>query len=227
MPAPISIVIPTLNSASDLGPCLASLSDGVFEGLIAELIFADGGSTDEIVAVADAAGARIVTAPKGRGSQLAAGCAAAKGDWVLVLHGDTILSPDWTEAVRNHLNEHPTQAGWFKLCFKTTSPLGGIVAGWANLRARWLALPYGDQGLLVRMREYRAAGGYPDIPLMEDVALVRRLSVRPLNAIATTSAIRYERDGWLRRGWRNLSTLALYYAGVSPHRLATRYARRK
>jgi hypothetical protein len=86
-------------------------------------------------------------------------------------------------------------------------------------------LPYGDQGLLVRRDVYDAAGGYDRIPLMEDVALARRLPLRAIPAIAVTSAARYRRDGWLRRGWRNLSTLALWFAGVSPERLARRYRR--
>ncbi|WP_185802895.1 TIGR04283 family arsenosugar biosynthesis glycosyltransferase [Pontivivens nitratireducens] len=225
MPAPISIIIPTLDSAAVLGPCLASLSDGVFEGLIAELILADGGSTDDIEAVADAAGARLISAPKGRGSQLAAGCAAARGEWLLVLHSDTTLSREWTGAVRDHMNDRADRAGWFRLRFDSSTPQARIVAGWANLRARWFGLPYGDQGLLIPAHLYRTNGGYPDIPLMEDVALVRRLPLSPLDATATTSAERYRRQGWLRRGWRNLGTLALYFAGVSPHRLAERYAR--
>ena len=227
MPAPISIVIPTLDSAATLGPCLAALTDGVFEGLVAELIFADGGSTDDLAAVADAAGARIVMAPPGRGTQLAAACAAARGDSLLVIHGDTTLAQGWTQAVRDHLNDHADKAGWFRLRFDTTAPMGRIVAGWANLRARWLGLPYGDQGLLIPARLYRTSGGYPHIPLMEDVALVRRLPLKRIDAVATTSATRYEADGWLRRGARNLGTLALYFAGVAPERLAKRYARGK
>ncbi|SOH92310.1 transferase 2, rSAM/selenodomain-associated [Monaibacterium marinum] len=223
MAAPISIVIPTLNAAANLGPSLSALSDGLFEGLVAELIFADGGSTDSTAEVADEVGARLITAPRGRGTQLAAGCAAAHGEWLLILHADTQLCANWTQAVRDHMNTKPDCAGWFRLRFNTSSPAGRLVAGWANLRARWFGLPYGDQGLLVRKSVYRAAGGYDEVPLMEDVALVRRLRLSPLDAVANTSAERYERDGWLRRGWRNLTTLALYYVGVSPERLAARY----
>lgn len=225
MPAPLSIVIPTLDATSSIGPCLASLSAGVFDGLIAELILADGGSTDGIADLAEEAGARLIAAPRGRGSQLARGCAAARGEWLLILHADTRLSPGWTQAVHDHIQTTPTRAGYFRLRFDTQATAGTIVAGWANLRARWFGLPYGDQGLLVRRDIYRAAGGYDDIPLMEDVALVRRLSLSLIDATATTSATRYERDGWLRRGARNLATLAMYYAGISPARLAARYER--
>ncbi|WP_316014234.1 TIGR04283 family arsenosugar biosynthesis glycosyltransferase [Roseobacter sp. HKCCA0434] len=225
MPAPISIVIPTLNAAESIGPTLASLTPGLFEGLVAELILADGGSTDGIEAIAAEAGATLIEAPKGRGQQLAAGCAAARGDWLMVLHADTVLSPEWCDAVRTHLQGHADSAGYFALRFDDPSLPARLVAGWANLRARLFGLPYGDQGLLVSRTAYRAAGGYAAIPLMEDVALVRRLSLRALPATATTSAARYRRDGWLRRGARNLTTLCLYFAGVAPEKLADRYAR--
>ena len=225
MSAPISIVIPTLDATATLGPCLAALTPGLFDGLVAELILADGGSSDGIEALAEEAGAILLRAPRGRGAQLAAGCATARAPWLLVLHADTRLSPDWPAAVAAHLRDTPDRAGWFRLRFDTRARAGGLVAGWANLRARLFGLPYGDQGLLVRRDLYRAAGGFPAIPLMEDVALVRRLRLAPLDAVATTSAARYERDGWLARGWRNLTTLALWYAGVAPERLARRYAR--
>ncbi len=228
MTAPLSIVIPTLNAAERIGPCLGALSEGLMSGLIHELIIADGGSEDAVGELADALGARLVTAPRGRGQQLAAGAQAAHGDWFLFLHADTVLQPGWVAAVRTHMDAGPQQAGNFTLRFDTTAPMGRLVAAWANLRATLFALPYGDQGLLVSRLLYRQTGGYPLIPLMEDVALVRRIGrarlVR-LDAVAVSSAARYAADGWLRRGWRNLTTLALYFLGVSPQRLARRYTR--
>lgn len=102
----------------------------------------------------------------------------------------------------------------------------GLVAGWANLRSRMLGLPYGDQGLLVPRHTYQAAGGFPDQPLMEDVALVRALpKVTVLNTRAFTSAERYERAGWIRRGARNLWTLLRYFLGADPQALAQTYRR--
>jgi len=99
-----------------------------------------------------------------------------------------------------------------------------MVAGWANLRAR-AGLPYGDQGLLLPRVLYDAVGGYPDQPLMEDVAIVRALKgqLTVIPARIETSAEKYERQGWVRRGARNLWTLARYRAGVSPERLAQSY----
>ena len=227
MSAPLSIVIPTLNAAERIGPCLGALGEGLMCGLIHELIIADGGSDDAITELADALGARLVTAPRGRGRQLAAGARAARGEWLLFLHADTVLPPGWAGVVRSHMDSGPQRAGYFALRFDTPATTGRLVAAWANLRSALFALPYGDQGLLVSRLLYRQAGGYRSIPLMEDVALVRRIGRRRLvrlGAVAVTCAERYGADGWLRRGWRNLTTLALYFLGVAPERLARRYA---
>ncbi len=228
MSAPLSIVIPTLDAAERIGPCLGALNEGLMSGLIHELIIADGGSQDAVAELADALGARLVAAPRGRGRQLAAGARAAHGAWFLFLHADTVLPPGWAEVVRSHIDNGPQRAGYFALRFDTPATMGRLVAAWANLRSALFALPYGDQGLLVSRLLYRQTGGYRPIPLMEDVALVRRIGRRRLvrlRAVAVTSASRYGADGWLWRGWRNLTTLALYFLGVAPERLARRYVR--
>lgn len=228
MTAPVSVVIPTLEAASSIGPCLGALGEALMAGVIHEVIIADGGSTDGIADIAEATGARLVTAMPGRGPQLAAGALAARGRWLLFLHADTVLSPGWGAAVLAHIRACPDRAGYFALRFDTPGGAARIVAGWANLRAALFALPYGDQGLLVSRSLYDKAGGYPDIPLMEDVALVRRIGRRRLarlGANAVTSAARYGTDGWLRRGWRNLTTLLLYFLGADPKWLTRRYQR--
>lgn len=226
MSARISIVIPTLNAAAHLPRCLEALMEGLAAGLIRELIVSDGGSTDATLAIADAAGAQIVTGAASRGGQLRRGVAQAQGDWLLVLHADTVLEPGWSAWVADHVAAAGGPAH-FRLGFRAAGVMPSWVAGWANLRSRLFALPYGDQGLLLPVADYARAGGYPDQPLMEDVALVRALG-RPLTALpvrALTGAERYQRDGWLRRGARNLWTLARYAAGADPTRLAARYHR--
>ncbi|MGF1552876.1 MAG: TIGR04283 family arsenosugar biosynthesis glycosyltransferase [Paracoccaceae bacterium] len=232
MSAPVSAVVPTWQAAGTIGPCLGRLVEGVAEGLVAELVLADAGSADAIAEVAEAVGARLVTAPRGRGRQLRAGCAAARGSWLLVVHADTRLPPGWPAAVRAHIAGHPRAAGYFGLAFDDASWPGRLVAGWAGLRSALFALPYGDQGLLVPRALYERAGGYPDTALMEDVALARaivraegRCALRRLPGRVVTSAERYRRDGWLRRGALNLSTLALWSLGRDPERLAERYRR--
>lgn len=228
MSAPLSVIIPTLDTAETLGATLQALMPGLAAGLIRELILADGGSTDGVETIADAVGAELILTQPGRGIQLAAGAAAAQGAWLLVLHGDTRLPQEWEEAVRSHIDTHPGAAGYFGLRFDSAAAMARVVAGWANLRSRLLALPYGDQALLIPRVLYREAGGYPEWPLMEDVALIRRLGrarLRRLPGYVTTSAARYERVGWMRRGRRNLTTLALYYLGADPVRLGERYHR--
>ena len=227
MPAPLSIIIPTLNAANDIGPCLAALTEGLGAGLVRELIITDGGSDDDIMAVADEAGAVFLTGKPGRGAQLSRAALASRGRWFLFLHADTVLAENWSDAVLRHLQENPDKAGYFDLRFDAKGIKSRLVAGWANLRSRLFGLPYGDQGLLISAQLYKNIGGYQSIPLMEDVDIARRLSKRlaPLNHVVVTSAIRYQRDGWFARGWRNLSTVALYYAGRSPEKLAKRYLR--
>lgn len=224
MRAPISVIIPTLNAEGALGGCLTALMPGLEAGLIRELIVSDGGSDDATVEIARAWGAEIVTGPASRGGQLARGCDAAKGAWLLVLHADTQLAEGWVGPVARHLNG--TQAGWFRLAFAEGGVAGRIVAGWANLRSR-LGLPYGDQGLLLPMALYQCSGGYPPQPLMEDVALARALKghLTGINVVARTSAIRYQKQGWIRRGARNFWTLIRYFGGANPARLAESYRR--
>lgn len=225
MPAEISIIVPTLNAQDTLPDCLAALMEGLPQGLIRELIISDGGSTDATCRIAESAGAQVVTGPPSRGGQLRRGAAKARGNWLLVLHADTDLEPGWTHAVADHLHRRQSSSGYFRLAFRARGLMPVWVAGWANFRSFVFGLPYGDQGLLVSQEEYDRAGGYPDQPLMEDVALVRSLKggVVALPARAFTSADRYKKTGWLWRGARNLWTLARYFAGTDPETLAASY----
>lgn len=228
MRAPLSIVIPTRDAAADLPGCLAALGEGLAGGVIRELVVSDGGSTDGTCAIAEAAGARVVTGAAGRGGQLRRGCAAAEGAWLLILHADSWPASGWAAVAARHMAGADAKAGYFRLAFDAAGAMPRLVAGWANLRARAFGLPFGDQGLLLPRALYDAAGGFDDIPLMEDVALVRRLHGRlmPLDATIVTSADRYEAEGWVRRGWRNLALQARYLAGADPADLARAYRRR-
>ncbi|WP_147124289.1 TIGR04283 family arsenosugar biosynthesis glycosyltransferase [Shimia ponticola] len=229
MRAPLSIVIPTLNSESELPATLACLMEGLADGLIREVIITDGGSTDTTATIAESAGALWIAGPAGRGGQLRRGAEAAQGEWLLFLHADTHLSPGWAEAARGAIDTPlaSRSAGYFRLRFRAKGFWPAFVAAWANLRSRVFKLPYGDQGLLIARPDYDAAGGYDDIPLMEDVALARRLPrVAELDAEAATSAERYAQSGWVRRGARNIWTLTRYFMGADPKRLAQAYRRR-
>jgi rSAM/selenodomain-associated transferase 2 len=203
----ISVVIPALNAAGTLRACLDALSAAV----VREIIVVDGGSTDGTVACA--AGARVIAAPAERGGQLRAGVAAATGDFLLLLHADTVLAPGWPAAVAGLDTE---KAGYFRLRLDSPRRAARVLEWVVARRCRWLGLPYGDQGLFISRALLERVGGVPDLPLMEDVALARRLRGRlmPLAADAVTSAAKYERDGFLGRPLRNLMCLTLYYCGL-------------
>jgi len=227
MRAPVSVVIPTLNEEAGLPACLGALFEGVSAGVICELIVADGGSSDGTLAIAEEAGAEVVRCAASRGGQLRVGAAKAQGDWLLFVHADTVLSEGWSAAVEAHLAQADV-AGYFALRFEKGGVAGRLVAGWANLRSGLFGLPYGDQGLLISQRLYEEIGGFADIPLMEDVAIARQLGrarLAPLDTQAITSPRKYQAQGWLRRGGRNLWTLLRYLLGMSPEKLAAAYRR--
>jgi rSAM/selenodomain-associated transferase 2 len=223
MRAPLSIVIPTLNAGDVLPDTLASLMEGVEAGLIRELIVSDGGSHDATVAIADAAGAVVVQGVAGRGRQLGLGADNASGDWMLFVHADTHLSPGWSVLVQSKLGD-PQTAGYFRLKFRAGGLLPRLFEIGANFRSK-LGLPYGDQGLLISRALYDEIGGYPAIPLMEDVVIARalRAKLRALPSAALTSADRYQRRGWIKQGSENIWRLALFRWGVDPAKLAQRY----
>lgn len=224
MPAPISVVIPTLNAGAELPQTLLALMEGLHAGLIHEVIVSDGGSDDATLKLAEEAGAQIVSGAPSRGGQLRRGCDLSQGEWLLILHADTELQTGWSDNVHAHLPAH--RPATFRLRFRSGGFCASWVAGWANLRSWVFGLPYGDQGLLVRRADYLTAGGFPDQPLMEDVALIRALPRTVLlQSCAITSAERYIRQGWLRRGARNLWTLMRYFLGADPERLAQAYRR--
>lgn len=216
----LTIIIPALNAGAGLAACLAAI-----EGAD-EIVVVDGGSTDDSVAIAERAGARVITAPRGRGTQLRAGGAAARGDWLLFLHADTLLGANWRGAVAAHVATAPDHAGAFDLRLDDDAWQARVIEHGVALRLRLLGMPYGDQGLLISRRLYEEVGGFRPLALMEDVDLARRIGrnrIRRLDAIALTSADRWRRDGWLRRSARNLSCMALYALGVGPARIARIY----
>lgn len=230
----ISVVIPTLNSEATLPRVLSALVHAAVQGLVREVIIADGGSTDDTFEIAEAAGAKFVRAPRGRGSQLAAGAKAAKSAWLLFLHADTVLQPDWDQEV-SKLFEHissgrvrgPEMAAAFRFALDDFSGAARFVEQAVALRCALLKLPYGDQGLLVNRRLYDKLGGYRALPLMEDVDLVRRIGRRRLvmlRARAVTSPERYVRDGFARRVARNALCITLYYLRVPPRVIARIYS---
>ena len=222
MSAPISVIIPTLDSACSLPATFDSLVEGLNASLICEVVISDGGSKDATSTIALAWGAAMVEGPASRGGQLRRGVAASRGEWILVLHADTILQNGWSCEVQERLYDGPF---CFSLGFQASGVAATLVAAWANLRTDFMRLPYGDQGLLVRRQDYERAGGYLEQPLMEDVAIVRALDpvIKRLRSRAFTDATKYQQQGWIWRGCKNLILVIRYFAGAKPEDLIVSY----
>ncbi|WP_425068461.1 TIGR04283 family arsenosugar biosynthesis glycosyltransferase [Reyranella sp.] len=224
MKTAIDIVIPTLNAGPTLARTLAALpshADFAFSTTLC-----DGGSCDDTVEIARRAGAAVVTAPAGRGGQLAAGAAAGGAPWLLFLHADTRLGEGAGDVIARFVASVAGKAGYFRLRFEAAERAARRVERLAAWRCRAFGLPYGDQGLLIARTHYDRLGGFRPLPLMEDVDLVRRIGrndLLPLEADAITSAARYRRDGWWLRPLRNLTCLSLHFAGVPPQTLRRLY----
>ena len=219
MPAPISIIIPTLNSETDLRETLGALFEGIENNLIRELIISDGGSIDKTKLIANEVGAIIVEVSCGRGLQINKGIDKSKGDWILILHADTSLSSGWSVKLLEKIDKN--FAYHFKLKFKSKSLFARILEYWAHIRSKFLGLPYGDQGFLIHRDLLDTIEEFPKIPIMEDIALADRLKgkIRPLDILAHTSAEKYHKNGWLRQSMINFFILTQYRLGKDPNQL--------
>lgn len=224
-PKKISVVLPVLNEETVLEGTLQSLAHWRAAGH--EVIVADGGSSDATPAIARRLADRVVQAPRGRARQMNAGAEAASGDVLLFLHADTLLAPGADRALLEGLESHQCRWGHFDVRLSGTHPLLRMVEYLMNLRSRLTGIATGDQAIFVARELFREAGGYPDIPLMEDVELSSRLKRRGpplcLRERVVSSSRRWESRGILLTIFL-MWTLRLAYAlGVSPARLAHWY----
>jgi len=230
----LDVVIPTLNAAGPLRATLESLAQGRDRGLVKRIIVSDGGSQDETVALAAAAGCVILTGRRGRGAQLRAGADAAVSAWILFLHADTILSRGWAQEAQGFMaavdaeeeGDARADAAVFTFALDDASRWARVLEKLVNLRVSLFALPYGDQGLLISRELYDRVGGFRPLPLMEDVDFIRRIGrkrLRMLSSRAITSAERYRRAGYLRRMTRNMICLGMFFLGVPAERVAKFY----
>jgi rSAM/selenodomain-associated transferase 2 len=215
----VSIIIPVFRDAEVLSRTLDAMA---FDG--AEVIVAAAEGDASLAALRVSQRDVIwVTAPRGRARQMNAGAAVARGDWLLFLHADTCLMPGWRAAVDRADADAAINLGCFRFALDSPSPAARLIEVGVRIRVRLFGLPYGDQALFVRREAFAALRGYGDLPIMEDVDLVRRLRetgrLYAASEQAVTSARRWEEDGWLRRTARHLSLIVRYFAGVHPERL--------
>lgn len=224
----LSVIIPTLNAAAHLPACLDALEAGREAGLVAEVIVSDGGSSDDTVRLAGELGALVTTGAKGRGAQMQRGALVASGEWLMFLHADSRLAPEWLFAAEDFLNSPASlrRAAYFRFRLDDPAPRARRLERMVAWRCARFGLPYGDQGLLISRLFHGETGGFRELPLMEDVDLVRRIGKQRLALLPAdivTSAERYRQGGYLLRPARNLSCLALYYLGLPPHLIARLY----
>lgn len=215
----LTVVIPALDEGDQITGAVASAG-----AVGCEIIVVDGGSRDGTPERAAAAGARVVASGPGRARQLAAGARLAKGDTILFLHADTRLPENWETSVRAALADPSIVGGAFRLRFDSRSPALRLIEWGTRLRVAWLRMPYGDQALFVRRAVLESLGGIPQVPILEDLDLVRALKRRGRIAClplpATTSARRYRSAGPLRTVLRNTAAVAGWWLGLSRERIA-------
>jgi len=218
----VSIVIPTLNEEGVVGDTIRHLRR---QPSPLELVVVDADSSDATREEARTAGASVLTAPAGRGTQLNRGAEAAEGDLLLFLHADTVLPPNGLSLIRRALSRPSMVAGTFQLQFDAQSPLLQLYA-WCT-KWPWIRLCFGDRGLFTTRSAFESVGGYPEWPLFEDLELAHRLyeygGFRFLDAAVTTSARRFRRNGVLRQQLRNFYLWLHYVTGADPERVAHLY----
>ena len=220
----LSIIVAALDEAPGIVAALEALRPLRAGGH--EVIVADGGSKDGTPARAEGLADRVIQAPRGRARQMNAGAALAGGDALLFLHADTRLPPDAGRLVLEALSRRSW--GRFDVRIEGRSPLLAVIAFCMNWRSRLSGIATGDQAIFVRRELFFAAGGFPDIPLMEDVALSARLkkvsAPACIAARVATSGRRWERHGVLRTIFLMWRLRLAYFCGARPEDLARRYA---
>ena len=221
----LSIVIPVLNEAVGIAAKLDALSS--LRGAGVEIIVIDGGSSDGTAAAALAGADLVVVAKRGRAAQLNAGAIAAHGNVLLFLHADTMLPADSVDLIANALQISARRWGRFDVRIAGQHPLLPLVAALMNLRSRLSGIATGDQAIFVRRDLFEAVGGFPVLPLMEDIALSKRLLLhsRPacLRAKVETSGRRWDCNGFWTTVFLMWRLRWQYYCGADPRDLAQLY----
>lgn len=223
IPPGISVIIPALNEES----CVGATVESVLQGFNTEAIVVDSGSSDQTGEAARQAGAAVYTTDPGRGLQMNFGARQATGDILLFLHADSALPPEWDCHVREVIKQPGTMLGHFGFVIRGSFPGRRWVEFGTNLRARFLKRPYGDQGLFLRRSDFFDLGGFNEVPIMEDVFLVKQAKkqgrVRCANAGLATSGRRWIKHGVIRTTLINQAVLAAAWLGADLNELQDAY----
>lgn len=225
--AKISIIIPTLNEVGNIKEAIAITQPSTN----VEVIVVDGGSQDDTVAIAQSLGVKVILSSPGRAAQMNAGAVAASGDILLFLHADTRLPIGFDDMIRIALQQSGTVAGAFKLRIDASLLSLRWVEWGVNARSHFWQMPYGDQAFFLTREVFQQIGGFPELPIMEDFELMRRLkSIGRIVIIPTpviTSARRWLQKGVFKTTLLNQIVIIAYLLGVSPERIRCWYRREK
>jgi rSAM/selenodomain-associated transferase 2 len=222
----ISIVIPFYRDSEALARLL-SACDLTADARVVDVIVAGTEADRDALAPLRARwpSVRWVVSPRGRARQMNAGAAFARGTWLVFLHADTLLPPQGCDAISTANRDPRVALGCFRFALDSASVCARVIEWGVRVRVAVCALPYGDQALFMRRELFERLGGYADVPIMEDVDLVRRAlrhgRLFTASVQALTSARKWEQDGWGRRTMKHLRLITLYFLGVTPERLAT------
>ncbi len=225
-----SIIVPVLNEADQINPLIEHIHSQGFRRLY-EVIVVDGDPQGGTVRIIQDKNVIAITTEKGRGRQMNAGAAVARGEILIFLHADTTLPDNALGKISQTLQDRDYVGGAFDLKIDSDRLFLKYVSARASLRSRWNRIPYGDQAIFIRKKYFDQIGRYKEIPLMEDIDLMRRIKkdgkqivILPDKVI--TSARRWESEGALYTTLRNQILVRLFYLGINPHRLAKYYWRR-
>lgn len=221
MSAPVSVIIPSLNEQAFIGASV----DSAFAAGAAEVIVADGGSSDRTIEVAEARGARVVLGEKMRSRQMNRGAEAATRDALIFLHADTMLPASAARVVSDALSA--AMFGGFLLRFAEKSPRLRVAERAVNLRTRFTRCPWGDQAQFIRRDTFLSDGGFREIPILEDYELAVRMKRAGRNAVlplhVTTSGRRFLQKGLLRTATINWRIITAWRMGADAEELAKLY----
>lgn len=225
-----SIIVPVLNEQDRINSFIDSIKSQDNKGNL-EVIIVDGDPQCRTVDAITDSSVIHLNSPKGRGCQMNAGAAVANGEILLFLHADTRLPDNALGKISLELQNTDYVGGAFDLKIDSDRLFLRYISVRASLRSRWNRIPYGDQAIFIRKKYFDQLGGYKEIPLMEDVDLMRRIKkdgkqIIILRDKVITSARRWENDGMLYTTMRNQILVRLFYLGISPHKLAKYYWRK-